>query len=812
MVASERSSLIPNSQEDVLARLTLWSKRKTMGLARVEFSSEFGRQRLIQLLRVPLTAAGIPFHEIALPTWAQPGEVYDHVLRSLEAIDSGVVSISGFDTAFVDTIPLPIALQVINFNRENLARPDLRQIWWMSQKFANVALQAMPDLISWFNLRLFLNDDIGSFEETLRQVRSIGPVVTSRIQRETPVHNVPRSGSPFFVGRERELQQIHQQLQQSSFVSIVGMGGIGKSELAIQYAERHLSEYPGGICWLRARGAEMGLALMNFVRESLDLKLPEALEELSLVGQVQWCWRHWPGDPDAVLVILDDLDKYEDLLPYLPDPTQDRFKILATSRLPYTPDPSSTPIALGRLSREAGMALLAAVLDPARLDPEWESAQELCAWVEHLPLGIELLGRYLKLKPQISILEVRQRLQKQRQTYEAIRQLPDSMNFQLALATVLDLIWQDLPAAAQHLACLLSCFALAPIPWSVVDLCAGNAANSAVLRDDYLIPLGLCSPIRADLHQCHPLIWKYFSIQREQTVQSDTIKQQYTQGLAQLAQQIPERPVIKDIRTLDPAIPHLKEAVTTWLVWLQDDDLIWLFEGLGRFYQGQGLYALAEPWYEARLRISEQQLGSHHPDTATSLNNLAQLYKAQGRYEQAEPLFVRSLQISEEQLGSHHPDTATSLNNLAQLYKAQGRYEQAEPLFVRSLQISEEQLGSHHPDTATSLNNLAGLYWAQGRYEQAEPFYLRALAIMLATLGENHPHTRVGWNNYVTMISSALQSDQIEGLQRSGSDLTRQILTQMLNGSWESEGSLGVWGRRILGLAGSIARSSKTKG
>ena len=79
-------------------------------------------------------------------------------------------------------------------------------------------------------------------------------------------------------------------------------------------------------------------------------------------------------------------------------------------------------------------------------------------------------------------------------------------------------------------------------------------------------------------------------------------------------------------------------------------------------------------------------------------------------------------------LGPDHPDTASSLNNLAGLYRAQGRYAEAEPLYRRALAIREAVLGPDHPDTASSLNNLAGLFRAQGRYGEAEPLLRRAEA------------------------------------------------------------------------------------
>ena len=107
---------------------------------------------------------------------------------------------------------------------------------------------------------------------------------------------------------------------------------------------------------------------------------------------------------------------------------------------------------------------------------------------------------------------------------------------------------------------------------------------------------------------------------------------------------------------------------------------------------------------EASHRLAQNEL--------EALNQqIVELYE-QGCYQEAIPLAERRVEIVEAQLGSEHPDVATSLNNLANLYQFQGRYEEAEPLYQRALGIREAQLGPEHPSTVTTRENLEMLQQA----------------------------------------------------------------------------------------------------
>jgi tetratricopeptide (TPR) repeat protein len=343
-------------------------------------------------------------------------------------------------------------------------------------------------------------------------------------------------------------------------------------------------------------------------------------------------------------------------------------------------------------------------------------ALQLCEWLGYLPLGLELVGRYLAEDPDLSLAQMLERLKAQRLKNEAIdldeQQLQNTFSTaQRGVRAAFELSWQELEPVTQHIAQFLSLFAPTVFLWEWVESetqllnCSESDINTAKKQLYKRHLIGRVEE-REGGYKIHPLIREFLQAKLAASEQADEFRQAFAAAFVEFAKEIPQSPTREFIQSVKEAIPHLEEVAKNLIDALSNDDLVWPFVGLGKFYEGQGLYALAEPWCKQCLEQSKRLLGQEHPHVATSLNNLAMLYDSQGRFAEAEPLYVQALELRKRLLGQEHPHVATSLNNLAGLYDSQGRFAEAEPLYVQALELSERVLGIAHPNTMTFRKNL----------------------------------------------------------------------------------------------------------
>ncbi len=102
------------------------------------------------------------------------------------------------------------------------------------------------------------------------------------------------------------------------------MGGIGKTELALQYVHEYRKQaYLGGVCWLEARDQEIAPQILTFAATYLDLHPPE---DFPLEDRIAYCWRNWPNfspedtsTPTPALIVIDDVTDYHAIADYTLD-------------------------------------------------------------------------------------------------------------------------------------------------------------------------------------------------------------------------------------------------------------------------------------------------------------------------------------------------------------------------------------------------------------------------------------------------------------------------------------------------------------
>ncbi len=358
--------------------------------------------------------------------------------------------------------------------------------------------------------------------ETVEGNTIIGTLI---VQQPLPIpdptgipNNLPRSGAAAFVGRDEEMKTLHQQLQESDRVAISaisGMGGVGKTELALQYAQQYLSHYRGGVVWLP--GDRAIAELLAFAQGQLFPRFK--LADLGDVDvQLAYCWRNWPAQknpPESVLLIFDDVTDYqEQVAPYLTE--RPRFRVLLTTRERLQ---GIARLDLDVLTPVDALTLLRNIIGTERIEAEVETAASLCQWLGYLPLGLELAGYYL-VEEECSISELLAELEQRRRKvlqHPALVEPEPTMTAQYGVAAAFELSWERLDLDARFLGAYLSLFAAAPVPWQlVVTPGEASAETDAALKvaRRKLVRLSLLKKV-GQCVQFHPLIRQFFAEKRD---------------------------------------------------------------------------------------------------------------------------------------------------------------------------------------------------------------------------------------------------------------------------------------------------------
>ena len=582
------------------------------------------------------------------------------------------------------------------------------------------------------------------------------------------VSNIPIRVPTHFLGRDDALTAIETALQRYegrvAITALHGLRGVGKTTLAAAYAERHRGDYRS-TWWIRAQAEPTMRADLVALGVRLGWVGADEKEEPALAAVTE----RLQHEGEGILLIFDNAGDADALRPYLP--LAGRARVLVTSNA-HAWRGVAEQIEIRLWPKETGAHYLVA---RTGREGEREAAQELSETLGGLPLAHEQAAAYCE-RLDISLAEYGKRFDAApARLLDDSRHAPAEYHDGTTVAKTFALAIEEaakLHPAAEPLIVHAALLAPEPIPLflfvearekfgePLASALAGDGLDEAVaaLRTFALIDREAIADerepsITTDTIRLHQLVRQVAAARREGNEHEDA-RRALVEALAAV---YPEG-VFNDpdtwprARRLDGLALALVggDAVPPERTEERVADLL---NGLAQYrHWPLAAYAQARPLCERALAIREQVLGPEHPDTATSLNNLAFLLKDQGDRAAARPLHERALAIREKALGPEHPDTATSLNNLARLLQEQGDLAGARPILERALAIYETALGREHPDTAISVNNLAVLLWTQGDLAGARPLYERALAIRQKALGPEHPDTAKSLHNLALLL------------------------------------------------------------
>lgn len=197
----------------------------------------------------------------------------------------------------------------------------------------------------------------------------------------------------------------------------------------------------------------------------------------------------------------------------------------------------------------------------------------------------------------------------------------------------------------------------------------------------------------------------------------------------------------------------------------KDPDTLTSMEKLALSFYKQGKLWPAEELFMEVIDGRKITLGAEHVDTLSSMRKLASVFWHLGRWEKTQELNAYVLESRRRILGEEHLDTLISLADLASIYKNQGRWGAAEELEAQIMETRERVLDNEHPDTLISMANLASTYGNQGRWKEAKELEVHVMEIRKRVLGNEHPDTLTSMVNLASTYSFQGRWNEAEELQ-----------------------------------------------
>ncbi|RDW58409.1 hypothetical protein BP5796_12339 [Coleophoma crateriformis] len=578
---------------------------------------------------------------------------------------------------------------------------------------------------------------------------------------------VPYNQNPYFTGRNNILEQLHlrlNDLERHPFVAIYGLGGSGKSAIAIEFAHQVRdgnSSY--AIFWVSAFSTKRLAESFRDIAKVLQIPgaddqtqdmLDPVRRKLSGENQGRWLMIIDNVDDENVLYAKDATRGNKRMYDYLP--RSRRGMILCTTRtkkIAVKLAPGDF-LSLPQMDATEARQLLTNSLKGQEDIEQGQLIQDLLQSLTWLPLAIvqavafmnengTSVSRYLEILRETD----RSLINTLNEHFEDSTRDRDSQNAVVATWLIsFQQIEKDDKLAAQYLS-FLACIAPQDIPRSIFPPAESDMEQEKAIGT--LTGYSFLTPhTKSGQYNMHILIHQVTRTWLQSNGRWHHCVQQTTRRLTEL---IPwgghERH-----REYVLYLSHGSYAANiTDIEDIQTAEAIELLDQVGWCYAWLGDYKTAEGIFRTVLDRRKEKFGLKHRQTLVTMNELGLVLNDQGKYEEAAKLHRETEMLNEDLFGPEDPETLTSQANLAATYRNQGRWNDAEKLEVQVMETRERA-------------NLAATYWNQGRWNDAEKLGVQVMETSLRVLGAEHPDTLRSQANLATTFRSQDRLKQAEDL------------------------------------------------
>ncbi|WYZ37727.1 hypothetical protein EsH8_II_001233 [Colletotrichum jinshuiense] len=644
---------------------------------------------------------------------------------------------------------------------------------------------------------------------------------------------VPYNENPDFIGRSEILDQLKQQFghdqqqtltKRRSRIALYGLGGIGKTQIALAYVYSLKSVRPDmSIFWVHASNAQRFRQDYASIAEECNIHGREDPKVDILMLVKTWLERKEHGQ---WLMVIDNADDthifFQTQQGCSTDMSTDAIEACKLGR--YIPQCGHGSVLITTRNRQAGSRLAPGrPLTKIERMTEDEAEQLLCSMLEgsghvitteetlllssrleYLPLALAQAAAFI-YENEISIAHYIQLLDESdsrfvdylSKSFEAIGRDSDTPHAITATWIIsFEQIQRDNTLAGDILS-LISFFDRQAIPKEFIS----TYYIKKNTQDLEISPEAIVTEALGTLKAfCFITEGKDQSVDIHRLVQLVTRKwllgkQRVTEFSRQALQIVSDAFPYGEHENQEACrkqLPHAYAVLEGAGAGLQDED-IWRASLL---HCVASYLAYLGHWKEAEVKVAQgvaleiKVLGKEHPHTLSSIGNLASTYRNQGRWKDAEELDVQVVEISKKVLGEEHPDTLISIGNLASTYWNQGRWKDAEELEVQVVEIRKKVLGEEHPDTLISIGNLASIYRDQGRWKDAEELEVQVVEIRRKVLGEEHPDTLISIGNLALTYLNQGRWKDAEELDVQVVEISKKVLGEEHPDTLSSIGNL----------------------